>query len=354
MNSGPSWFSGSKAPSHWGREEPPMPSLEKVGAETEARCGTFNEVAEVTERCEDFARDIASNVWPDDRLTALSFDDKLYLANATDIRNAAVNFTPPRPRCMSKVGWFCVLGKDLRRLCRADASGTFRSSPSLAGETPEDFYCNDEIVNGLATLLNLRSFLSSGGDGKKSHVHSSFFVQTLFDVEHNPLGYDPEEEETYSYDAVRRWMKNKNLWEMNLLIFPVHIPRSQHWALLYIDLNKNVIRYECSLNMADELNCTEGIKRWLLEEIKCQLETRNGGQALRSWSTKRWKILINRGNRSAFQRDATSCGIFAMFTAERILAGRSPDFHTVADVHNLRLRAALYLSLGFIPGLLVT
>lgn len=202
---------------------------------------------------------------------------------------------------------------------KADETGSARQSPVsvLCGNVPQH---NDEDTSALFARPRPRT-----------HVFNSFFFTRL-----TGKGYD--------YQGVRRWPKRANVTvaELDLIAFPINLDNF-HWVLAFIDMRSQQFVYCDSMLGHDSHDVLMNLKRWLKDEV---LKTR-GAHALAILGIDDWPCIEN-PNYLPEQKDAGSCGVFSMYTAEYLEAGKRPDFEQ-KHIRILRQRMAIFLKKNSLP-----
>lgn len=93
-------------------------------------------------------------------------------------------------------------------------------------------WLNDELINFYGFMIDARSKHSP--DLPKIHFFNSFFYQSL---------------KTNGYAKVRRWTKKFDLFELDLVIFPVHL--GAHWCCGCVDFRRKTFEYYDSMHGLD-------------------------------------------------------------------------------------------------------
>ena len=87
-----------------------------------------------------------------------------------------------------------------------------------------DKHLNDELINNYLNLILTES-------KEKPNCPKVFTHYTYF--------YDKYREE--GFEAVKRWTRTKNIFDFDIVLFPIHIPG--HWALVSVDMRNKKISY---------------------------------------------------------------------------------------------------------------
>mmetsp|Transcript_16707 Transcript_16707/g.59256 ORF Transcript_16707/g.59256 Transcript_16707/m.59256 type:complete len:182 (-) Transcript_16707:168-713(-) len=148
------------------------------------------------------------------------------------------------------------------------------------------------------------------------HFFSSFFISKL-------MGTDGE---TSSYDAVRRWTKNINLFAMRLVLAPVCIG-NKHWCLIAVDMEQKTVRYYDSCGGAG----TEYI-RPMLDYLAEEHRTAHGSV----FEPNLWTMVPTTQD-TPQQSNGYDCGVFASYCALYLANDVDPAF-SQEDVPLLRRR----------------
>ncbi|EGG08377.1 Hypothetical protein MELLADRAFT_123256, partial [Melampsora larici-populina 98AG31] len=117
-------------------------------------------------------------------------------------------------------------------------------------------WLNDELINFYGIMINLRS-RNYHQNPKFHNVHcfSSFFM-TRFDAD--------------GYQAVQRWTKKFNLFEKDLIIFPINIKNS-HWICGVINLKMKRFEVLDSFGFK-HLGILKKLRSYLMAESKSEMD----------------------------------------------------------------------------------
>jgi len=139
------------------------------------------------------------------------------------------------------------------------------------------------------------------------HFFSSFFISKL-------MGTDGE---TSSYDAVRRWTKNINLFAMRLVLAPVCIG-NKHWCLIAVDMEQKTVRYYDSMGGSGSgLVYLRALLRYLGDEHQDKKGV--------PFDSAGWTMVPTTRN-TPQQLNGFDCGVFASYCAHYVSLGAKPSF----------------------------
>jgi len=148
------------------------------------------------------------------------------------------------------------------------------------------------------------------------HFFSSFFISKL-------MGTDGE---TSSYDAVRRWTKNINLFAMRLVLAPVCIG-NKHWCLIAVDMEQKTVRYYDSMG-GPGLVYLRALLRYLGDEHQDKKGV--------PFDAAGWTMVPTTRD-TPQQSNGYDCGVFASYCALYLANDVDPAF-SQEDVPLLRRR----------------
>ncbi|KAJ2747298.1 SUMO1 sentrin specific peptidase 1 [Coemansia sp. BCRC 34301] len=149
-------------------------------------------------------------------------------------------------------------------------------------------WLNDEVINFYMQLIMSRS--EKNCKLPRVHAFNTFFYSTLRDQ---------------GYVRVKRWTRRIKLFEMDLVIVPVHL--GVHWCCAVIDFRaKTVVYYDALLG--DNQECLRLLMEYLREESKDKLGVAfdDGG-----WTMQCDKQIPQ-------QMNGYDCGVFAITFAEYV------------------------------------
>uniref|UniRef100_A0A914MYJ4 Ubiquitin-like protease family profile domain-containing protein n=1 Tax=Meloidogyne incognita TaxID=6306 RepID=A0A914MYJ4_MELIC len=170
-------------------------------------------------------------------------------------------------------------------------------------------WLNDEVINIYASLIADRS--NNNNDLPKVYAFNSFFYSTL---------------SSNGYDRVKRWTKNKDIFENQIIIVPIHL--SIHWCLVVIDLEERKMDYYDSLHQ-DNFECLELLQEYLINE---SMDKRQIPLDMNGWQ---FNFLRN----IPPQRNISDCGVFSCLFAE-FASRRAPITFTQEHIPYFRERIA--------------
>jgi sentrin-specific protease 1 len=157
-------------------------------------------------------------------------------------------------------------------------------------------WLNDEIINFYFNLIADRSKKHS--NLPKVHVMSSFFYPSLV---------------ANGYGRVKRWTKKVNIFNMDLILLPVHL--GIHWCLAVIDFRKCCIRYYDSMKGVNQ-QCLQVLANYLPQESQDKLK--------KSFSMNGWQY--ETVQEIPEQMNGSDCGVFSCKFAEYVSRDAPIDF----------------------------
>eukprot|EP00158_Paraphelidium_tribonemae_P002419 Partr_v1_DN25352_c2_g2_i3_m21767 putative specific peptidase len=152
--------------------------------------------------------------------------------------------------------------------------------PADIGRLRNGQWLNDELVNFYLNMIKQRSEIYHG---KRVHVFNTFFYPNLKDP---------------GYEKVKRWTKSFDLFELDLVLFPVHL--GMHWCCGCIDMKNKRIEYYDSLHGLDS-EYFKIIRSYLQDEF---LDKHNKVLDLSDWTEYVPKDI-------PAQMNGFDCGVFA-------------------------------------------
>ncbi|KAJ2897200.1 SUMO1 sentrin specific peptidase 1 [Coemansia aciculifera] len=176
-------------------------------------------------------------------------------------------------------------------------------------------WLNDEVINFYMQLIMSRSEKTPGLP--RVHAFNTFFYSTLRDQ---------------GYVRVKRWTRRIKLFEMDLVIVPVHL--GVHWCCAVVDFRAKTVFYYDAL-LGDNHECLRLLMEYLREESKDKL-----GVAFDDcgWTTRCDKRIPQ-------QMNGYDCGVFAITFAE--YASRDAPFSfSQANCPLLRRRVTYEIATG--------
>jgi Ulp1 family protease len=249
-------------------------------------------------------------------------------ANILDIVNKTRNVIPTRTETgiMNRVFNACrkpnaAINGTLNKIFSANnltCQATNRDAWALEGENYQygsviDCYVN--ILRNRMTSLQI----------KRVHIELTYFYAKL--MKENP---EKPRESSYNYDYhMTRIFRNRNIFELfDIVLFPIHRLRLQHWIIVRVDfVNKTIICID-SLNQSDNHNFTGNIFRFIQDEYQEQYSTR--------LNTEEW-IIINNIN-CPQQRNGHDCGVFVMMFLDVLIEEIPLNVITQEFAKNYRIK----------------
>jgi sentrin-specific protease 1 len=172
-------------------------------------------------------------------------------------------------------------------------------------------WLNDEIING---------FYGAVQHMAETHPDSFLRVRTF-----SSFFYTKVRRNGLDYAAVRRWVKNGDIFDNDRLIFPIHL--GNHWTCAVIDLRHRAVMYYDSLGGKNG-QCRSTLLRWL---DKVHADHRPNDPPLRAADT--WRSVAPSVPR---QDNTNDCGVFSCQFA---LASASRDLDAGEDGSRFPFRA---------------
>ena len=157
-------------------------------------------------------------------------------------------------------------------------------------------WLNDEIINFYFNLIADRS--RKQPNLPKVHVFNTFFYPTLL---------------KNGYSRVRRWTKKVNIFNMDLVLLPIHL--GIHWCLATIDFRAKCICYFDSMK-ASNTKCLRLLAQYLPQESQDKLK--------KSFSMDGWRYESLQDIPE--QMNGSDCGVFACQYAEYTSRDARIDF----------------------------
>lgn len=158
-------------------------------------------------------------------------------------------------------------------------------------------WLNDEIINFYMNLIVQR--------GKAEGFSSVYIPSTFFFPMVMKRGYN----------GVRRWTKNVDIFDHDLMLIPIHLEMENHWTLIAVDfLQSSICYYDSYLQDKDE--AMDAILDYLKEEMKAK---KNIEMDINCW------VKVNMKN-IPLQENLSDCGVFSCIYAEYISRGAQMDF----------------------------
>lgn len=143
-------------------------------------------------------------------------------------------------------------------------------------------WLNDEIINFYMNLLMERSKRKGL---PKVHAFNTFFFPKL---------------KSAGFQAVKRWTKKVDVFDVQILLVPVHL--GVHWCLAVVDFRKKTITYYDSMGGSNNEAC-----RILLQYLKQESQDKKAIP----FDTNGWNLSSKRSNEIPQQMNGSDCGMFA-------------------------------------------
>ncbi|XP_022087966.1 uncharacterized protein LOC110977818 [Acanthaster planci] len=166
----------------------------------------------------------------------------------------------------------------------------------------EGEWLNDCVINAYFFLLSVVSPL-------KVFTHSSFFFLSLF---------------KRGYEGVKRWTKNVDLFEQDLIFIPVH--NKSHWSLVVVHIREGIIEYYNSSTMLD------GYPRSMMH-VRDYLQAEAKNREKSKFCNIKWELYIVED--IPRQQNMDDCGLFICQYAKKISLKQNVTFDNKETV-NLR------------------
>jgi len=179
-------------------------------------------------------------------------------------------------------------------------------------------WLNDECINGMATLMQMRNERTVAADpsAPTHYFFSSFFYTKLWH------GWQ------YSYDIVQRWTQNFDALSYDKIFFPINITNC-HWVLVVMDKGAGTITVYDSLG-GEHPVIGASIKRWALDEADYY------NTPARVWSVRHaW---------CRSQENSDDCGVFTVQNMNYIAMGLNLRTMTRSTAYYRRRMAAELLA----------
>ncbi|XP_040281823.1 sentrin-specific protease 1 [Bufo bufo] len=158
-------------------------------------------------------------------------------------------------------------------------------------------WLNDEIINFYMNLLMERSQRKGL---PKVHAFNTFFFPKL---------------KSAGFQAVKRWTKKVDVFDVAILLVPVHL--GVHWCLAVIDFRKKSITYYDSMGGLNNEAC-----RILLQYLKQESQDKKGI----SFDTNGWNLSSKKSHEIPQQMNGSDCGMFACKYADYITKDKPITF----------------------------
>jgi hypothetical protein len=166
-------------------------------------------------------------------------------------------------------------------------------------------WLNDESINLYMKMIQKR------GDDSKHRIFcfNSFFYDLLLKS---------------GYEKVARWSKRKDIFSLDMLLFPVHL--GNHWCLGIVNMKKKQLEYYDSLGGGND-EC--------FAQMKLYLEGEHLDKKKKPMDWSGWGPNVVNGPKMPRQLNGSDCGVFAAMFAESFSRDVYPSF-SQSDMPNLR------------------
>ncbi|XP_075708027.1 sentrin-specific protease 1 isoform X2 [Rhinoderma darwinii] len=158
-------------------------------------------------------------------------------------------------------------------------------------------WLNDEIINYYMNLLMERSKRKGL---PKVHAFNTFFFPKL---------------KSAGFQAVKRWTKKVDVFNVDVLLVPVHL--GVHWCLAVVDFRKKTITYYDSMGGLNNEAC-----RILLQYLKQESQDKKGI----SFDCNGWNLSSKKSHEIPQQMNGSDCGMFACKYADYITKDKTITF----------------------------
>ena len=179
-------------------------------------------------------------------------------------------------------------------------------------------WLNDECINGMATLMQMRNERTVAADPSAAthYFFSSFFYTKLWH------GWE------YSYDMVQRWTQKFDSLAYDKIFFPINITNC-HWILVVMDKGAGTISVYDSLGGEHPI-IGASIKRWALDEADYYNKSAQAWSVRHAWSRS--------------QENSDDCGVFMVQNMNYIAMGLNLRTMTRSTAYYRRRMAAELLA----------
>jgi len=186
-------------------------------------------------------------------------------------------------------------------------------------------WLDDEGINAYALLLQWRhkKTLQLIPTAPKIYFFSTFLYKQLWFMH------------DYSYDIVRRWTKNVDIFAMDKIFIPINWSDS-HWILVVVRVGATAGTVSMYDSLGGQMSVvTSSITRWLLDEAT------DKGKPQREWTVHYPKCRQ--------QENSDDCGVFTLKTMDLLARGLPLSFNTRSTAY-YRCRIAAELLSGCVGG----
>ena len=210
-----------------------------------------------------------------------------------------------------------------------------------------DGWLNDKIINFSMALLNERNkALYSWKKSLRSYFFDSFFLSALVD-----------NEGLFTYEKVREWTSNINVFNAEKLFFLVHL--RNHWMLVVIFMAEKRIQLfdsmEESRRSEEVKQSMDNLLKWLSSESKRldDLEDRRyrakhvAGNKLKVQqgflSADEWEISFTWKESIPQQNNGSDCGVYTIAFADFLADDLALSNICLSTISTYRKKIALYI-----------
>lgn len=120
-------------------------------------------------------------------------------------------------------------------------------------------WLNDEVINYYMQMLSDENKRLNKNDPKSLYLNS-FFLTKLLEKRNGEM--------TYTYENVKRWTKNHNIFEMDKIYIPLNI-NNNHWVLIIVKMEmKEIYFYDSLYRQNRSYFYCNNVLRWIEDEYK--------------------------------------------------------------------------------------
>lgn len=178
-------------------------------------------------------------------------------------------------------------------------------------------WLNDELINFYGGLISQRCMQRV--DIPRVFWLNSFFFPLLLDHRRG-----------YQFQRVRKWTKDVDVFDYDMVIIPVHL--GNHWCLAVISILRKQIQYYDSLGSPNSA-CLDALRRWVADEWENKHGKRPADERPPKPDLSKWKV--GEVAKIPAQKNGYDCGVFACKFAECISRGAPLSF-SQADMPTIR------------------
>jgi sentrin-specific protease 1 len=190
----------------------------------------------------------------------------------------------------------------------------------------------DELMNMFMAVLQTRDarMVASEARQRPSHFFNSFFMTKLND-----------EGRGYSYKQVCRWMRKRNIFDMDKLFVPINIG-DMHWCMAILFMQEKRIQYYDSIDGSYRTGrrYIELLLRYVSDE-----HMRVYGSPL---EVGEWELWCSTRS-TPTQENGSDCGVFSLMVADFASGDLALEF-TQSNVDRYRLRIGGAILRGRLDG----